>query len=165
MNSEGRIINVSSISHYFGRIRFEDLTLSKRYDGLRAYEQSKLAVVLFTYELARRLRTLPVTVNVLSPGRVNTTIGDKNASGIYRKLWLLNKPILLPVSKGAATYLYLAMDKRAGQFTGKYFYRCRPVWSSLSSYNHKLALKLWQFSESLTEKILQSNTKHENLCT
>ncbi len=161
LTTGSRIINISSISHYFGRIRFDDLTFRKNYDGLRAYEQSKLAIVLFTYELSRRLKSSGVTVNVLSPGRVNTAIGDKHATGIYRKLWLLNKPILRPVSKGAATYLYLTLDPGASQFTGKYFYRRRPVWSSPSSYNKSLAVKLWNKTKDLTSQYLNKKMIHE----
>ncbi len=158
---ESRIINVSSISHYFGKIRFNDLNLNESYNGLRAYEQSKLAIVLFTFELARRLKSTGIMVNCLSPGRVDTEIGTKHASGMYKKLWQWNKPILIPVSKGAETYLYLALDPGASSYTGKYFYRNRPVRSSFRTHNSGLATRLWQVSEQLTGITYNPELIHE----
>ncbi len=145
----GRVINTGSISHYFGKIRFDDLQLQTHYDGLRAYNQSKLAMVLFTTALANKLRNTTVTVNTADPGRVNTGLGNKNATGIYRKLWELNRPLLTTTDKGAATNLYLASSPEVEHSNGNYFRRCKTVWSLPRSRNLTLAEQLWQVSETL----------------
>ena len=145
-----RIINVTSFSHYFGKIFFDDLFFEKKYNGLRAYEQSKLANVLFTYELARKLKDTGVTVNCVDPGRVNTHIGNKNASGIYKFLWILNKPLLISPERGAETSIYLASSKEVDGITGKYFYKCKLKRSSKRSYDETMAKRLWKVSSEFT---------------
>ena len=149
-SDSARIINIASLSHYMGRIHFEDISFSKRYDGLRVYEQSKLALVLFTYELARKLKETNITANCADPGRVNTHIGNKESHGIYKWLWILNKPILSSVESGAKTAVYLATSDFGGKNSGKYFKNCKEVKSSKASYNEALALKLWDLSSKLT---------------
>lgn len=146
---DARIINVSSVSHRFGRIDFEDLSRAGHYDGLRVYEQSKLANLLFTYELARRIKDSKITVNAVNPGRVNTNIVNKKARGIYRWLWNLNKPFLISPGKGAKTIVYLAIAPGLEQVTGRYFYKCRERKSSRLSYREDLAKKLWETSAAL----------------
>lgn len=152
MKSENaRIINLSSTSHYFGKMRFDDLFFVKRkYNGLKAYEQSKLANVLFSYELARTLKDYGITVNCVDPGRVNTNIGNKYSSGILKYLWILNKPILVSVEKGSATSIYLATSKEVDEVTGKYFKNRKEKKSSKRSYDKKIAKRLWQISTELT---------------
>lgn len=147
---DARIINIASISHYTGRIHLEDISLSKRYNGLKAYEQSKLALVLFTYELARRLQETNITANCADPGRVNTHIGNKESHGIFKWLWILNKPILRSVKSGANTPVYLAASDFGRKNSGKYFKNCKEVRSSKASYNEELARKLWDLSSILT---------------
>ena len=115
-----RIVNVSSRIHFRGTIHFDDLNLASRYDGLKAYAQSKLANVLFTYELAERLQGTGVTANCLHPGGVRTHFADKNASGIYKLGWLIGKPFMISVSKGAETSVYLASSKEVEGVSGKY---------------------------------------------
>lgn len=146
-----RILNLSSVSHYFGKIHFDDLFFEKRkYNGLKAYEQSKLANVLFTNELARILKDTEVTVNSIDPGRVNTHIGNKNASGIYKYLWILNKPTLISPERGAATSIYLATSKEVEHVSGKYFKRSKVKRSSKISYEETIAKRLWEVSAELT---------------
>jgi NAD(P)-dependent dehydrogenase (short-subunit alcohol dehydrogenase family) len=148
---EGRIINVSSVSHRFGKIDFGDLSRThRRYEGLRVYEQSKLANVLFTYELARRLKGTGITVNCLNPGRVRTNIGNKSAKGIYRILWNLNKPFLISPEQGAATPVFLATATEVKGISGKYFYKCRERRSAALSYREDMAERLWNISAELT---------------
>ena len=149
-SDSARIINVASLSHYMGRIHFDDISFSKRYDGLRVYEQSKLALVLFTYELARKLKETNITANCADPGRINTHIGNKESHGIYKWLWILNKPILRSVERGAKTSVYLATSDFGGKISGKYFKNCKEVKSSKASYNEELARKLWDLSSKLT---------------
>jgi NAD(P)-dependent dehydrogenase (short-subunit alcohol dehydrogenase family) len=148
-----RIINISSVGHYFGNIYFNDLLLKKgRYDGLKMYNQTKLANVLFSFELARRLAGTGITVNALSPGMVNTNIPYKNAEGLYPFLWTLSKPFLRNLAKGAETSVYLASAAEVANISGKYFYNCKAVWSAVISKNEAVAAKLWAVSEQLLEK-------------
>ena len=92
-SGNGRIVNVSSDSHFKGKIHFDDLSLEKNYHGLRAYAQSKLANVLFTYELDRQLKAknLPVTVNALQPGLVKTDIGVKHTISLHSLAWKIRR--------------------------------------------------------------------------
>jgi len=151
-SGNARIINLSSTSHYSGRIKFDDLHFLKRgYNGLKAYEQSKLANVLFTYELAKILKDSDITVNCVDPGRVNTHIGDKYASGIFKYLWILNKPLLVSVEKGASTSIYLATSTEVDGISGKYYKNSKQKKSSRRSYDKEIAQRLWQHSMELTE--------------
>ena len=145
-----RIVNVSSRVHFRGAIHFDDLNLTSRYDGLKAYSQSKLANVLFTSELAERLQGTGVTANCLHPGGVRTHFVDKNASGIYKIGWILLKPFMISPSKGAETSVYLASSEEVEGVTGKYFDKCRPKRSSHISYDKAVAKRLWEVSEELT---------------
>ena len=148
--ASARIVNVSSRVHFRGAINFDDLNLTSRYDGLKAYSQSKLANVLFTYELAERLQDTGVTANCLHPGGVRTHFVDKNASGIYKVGWILLKPFMISPSKGAETSVYLASSEEVEGVTGKYFDKCRPRKSSRISYDKAVAKRLWEVSEGLT---------------
>lgn len=145
-----RIINVTSRFHFQGRIYFDNLFLGNKYHGLRAYCQSKLANVLFTYELAERLKGTSITVNCLHPGTVRTQIGNTNATGLYPIICNLCKPFLISPQKGAETSIYLASSDEIKSVTGKYFQKCKPIKSSKLSYNKEIALKLWKESEDLT---------------
>ncbi len=150
-SGKARILNLSSTSHYFGKIHFNDLFFEKRnYNGLRAYEQSKLANVLFTYELSRILADTEITVNSIDPGRVNTHIGNKNSSGILKYLWILSKPSLISTEKGAATSIYLATSKEVDGVSGKYFKKNKVKRSSKRSYDEVIAKRLWHVSIELT---------------
>lgn len=149
-SDSAQIINIASISHYMGKIHFEDISFSKRYNGLKVYEQSKLALVLFTYELAKKLQETNITANCADPGRVNTHIGNKESHGIFKWLWILNKPILRSVESGAKTSVYLAVSDFGKKNSGKYFKNCKEVRSSKASYNEELARKLWDLSSELT---------------
>ena len=102
--------------------------------------------MLFTYELARKLEYTEVTVNAVDPGRVNTHIGNKNANGIYKHLWILNKPFLSSIPKGASTSIYLASSPFVLNITGKYFKNCKIKKSSLASYDELVAKQLWAIS-------------------
>jgi retinol dehydrogenase-12 len=140
-----RIINVSSAAHFGARIDFDDLQGEKGYNGWRAYSQSKLANILFTYELARRLADTGVTVNCLHPGVIGTKL--------FRNLGIINTLagiFLASPEKGAETSVYLASSPEVEGVTGKYFDNKRAVPSSSASYNEADAKRLWQISAELT---------------
>ncbi len=149
-SAPARIINVSSNAHFRETIHFDDINLAKHYNGWQAYCQSKLANVLFTYELADRIDPRQVTVNALHPGTVRTNIVGKYASFIYRLGWNLQKPTMLSVKEGAKTPIYLATSEEVAGITGLYFVRRIPQKSSELSYDKALAKKLWELSEKLT---------------
>jgi len=151
LNAEaGRIITVSSHAHQRAIIHFEDVNLQTHYKGLEAYAQSKLANVLFTNELARRLGPTHVTANALHPGRVNTDIGHKHSTRWIGLLWNLAKPVMITESEGARTSVYLACDEAVSTISGQYFDKCKIAKSSLLSYDIEMAKKLWTLSEEMT---------------
>lgn len=148
-SAPARIINVSSNAHYRGTIHFDDINLEKRYDGWTAYCQSKLANVIFTYELADRLNPKQVTANALHPGAVRTNIVGKHASLVYRLGWNLKKLTMPPVAEGAKTPVYLASSPAVEGISGLYFVERMPQRSSDISYDKALGRKLWELSEHL----------------
>jgi NAD(P)-dependent dehydrogenase (short-subunit alcohol dehydrogenase family) len=149
-SAPSRIVNVSSDSHYGGNIHFDDLNLSKKYRGRTAYPQSKLANVLFTYELDRMLEDTGVTVNALHPGTVDTAIGNTNSSPIINLGWKVIRMFAIPIEKGAETSVYLATSDEVKDISGKYFEKCKAKKSSRASYDKEAALKLWNVSKQLT---------------
>jgi NAD(P)-dependent dehydrogenase (short-subunit alcohol dehydrogenase family) len=147
---QGRIINTSSRGYRLAKLNFEDLYYAKNYSGLRAYNQSKLANIIFTYELARRLKDTNVTANCLYPGLVNTSFANKNTSLLHSFLWYLQRPLGISASKGALTGIYLATSDEVTGISGKYFGKCRPVESLPVTNDLEIAKKLWHVSEKLT---------------
>lgn len=145
-SAPARIINVSSMGHRRGHVAFDDLQGESRYSGRRAYRQSKLANVLFTYELARRLAGTTVTANCLHPGVVATGLA-RSALG---RLMKLAAPFMLTPAEGARTSVYLASSPDVEGVTGKYFIACRAVNSSRESYDEATARRLWEVSARLT---------------
>ncbi len=148
-SAPARIINVSSGSHLRVTLDFDELQRRRGFSGLNVYGQSKLANVLFTYELARRLEGTGVTVNALHPGFVATNIGNNVG-------WFMCfvKPLMnlwaISVEEGAETVIYLATSPEVEGITGKYFFRCKPVSSSAYSYDEAAAKRLWRVSEEMT---------------
>jgi len=144
-----RIINVSSGAHKAGRINFEDINAKKKYSFWRAYSNAKLATVLFTYELARRLEGTGVTANCLHPGAVATNMGINRDTGFGTLITRTLKPFFQTPLEGASTAVYLATAPEAGGVTGKYFYKKEPILSSKASYDEELAKGLWNLSEQM----------------
>jgi len=144
-SAPSRIINVSSSVHKSSRINFDNLQGEKKYSWIRAYRQTKLALILFTYELNRRLEGTGVTVNALHPGIVGSNISRTYpfATKIYSKV--VKKP-----EKGAETPVYLASSEDIKDISGKYFVNKKDVKSSKFSYDRTLAQKLWTATEELT---------------
>jgi len=146
-----RIINVSSDAHFAGEIDFADLQGTKRYSGWKAYSQSKLANVLFTYALARRLEDSGITANALHPGVVASGfVTPSNTPEIlargFRKVYGL---FALSPSEGAETSVYLATAPEADGITGRYFARKRAKDSSKISYDQATQERLWRVSEQM----------------
>jgi len=148
-SAPARIVTVSSGAQRMGRMNFEDLQGERGYSGQRAYNQSKLANVMFTYELARRLESSGVTANVLHPGVVRTGFAAEDPSPMWRVLLPLIRPLLKTPQKGAATSIYLASSPEVDGVTGTYFVNCRPRTSSRASYDQAAAARLWQVSVAL----------------
>lgn len=150
-SAPARIVTVSSRAHYRGDINFDNLGFKGEYDGfMKAYSQSKLANVLFTYELARKLEGSGVTATCLHPGVVGTSIAQKNSKGFYKLGWGLLKPFMTTTEKGAETSVYLASSPEAEGFTGQFFDKCKPRESSALSHDKELAKKLWDVSLEMT---------------
>ena len=153
-SAPARIVNVASGIHMGAKLDFDNLQGKKRYAGFRAYGQSKLANVLFTYELSRRLGGTGVTANTLHPGYVDTGFSLNNGF-IFRVFARLSARLFgRKPEEGAQTSIYLASSPEVMGVTGKYFADCIPVQSSPKSYDLATAEKLWQVSLELTGKIM-----------
>ncbi len=147
---QARIVNVASGAHYRGKIHFNDLNLEKGYNGWKAYCQSKLANVLFTYELVRRLDDQGVTVNSLTPGFVATRIGHNTGPVLKYLVSLVQKLGGKTPEEGAETITYLASSPFVHGITGKFFIDKKAVNSSPISYDRETAQRLWEISELMT---------------
>lgn len=148
-SAPSRIINVSSEAHRAGRFDFDDLQSERGYLGFRVYGTSKLANILFTRALAKRLRGTGVTANALHPGVVRTGFGH-NTKGFFRHIVKLGAPFMISAEKGARTSIYLASSPEVESVSGEYFYKCRPRKASAAARDDALAERLWQVSEKLT---------------
>src|SRR3989441_7140170 len=144
-----RIINVSSVGHYNGQMNFDDLNLEKEYGGWKAYGQSKLALVLFTHELAKKLRGTGVTVNAVHPGTVATNIWTR-PFGPAGFITALPKLFMASPEKGAETIVYLASSDDAKDLNGEYLEKLKVKKSSDESYDEQVAQRLWDISAKLT---------------
>ena len=148
-SAPARIINVSSSGHTSGHIDFADLQGTQRYSFMKAYTQSKLAQLYFTYELAERLKGTGVTVNALHPGLVSSNFnrGTKGiAHFIGEVVYFLTG---ISVEKGAQTTLHLATSPEVETVSGKYFSDSKPIPSSRLSYDVPIRQRLWNVSEQL----------------
>ncbi len=144
-----RIINVSSGAHDGARLQFDDLQSEREYQPRAVYSRSKLANVLFTYELARRLKGSGVTANCLSPGVVATGM-LADYMGVPRTGGASASSFGASPERGAQTSIYLATSPDVEGVTGKYFEKSRAIRSSQESYDEAAARRLWEVSERLT---------------
>jgi NAD(P)-dependent dehydrogenase (short-subunit alcohol dehydrogenase family) len=145
-SAPARIVNVSSEAHRHASMHWDDLQFARtRYKAFRAYGQSKLANILFTYELARRLDGTGVTANALHPGVVASGFGQ-TYSGALSFVIGLAKPFMLTNEQGARTTVHVASSPEVEGVTGKYFSKCRPVRSNAVSYDEASQRKLWSLS-------------------
>jgi NAD(P)-dependent dehydrogenase (short-subunit alcohol dehydrogenase family) len=149
-SAPARIVVVSSMAYRRSGLDFEDLNWERRkYNGLEAYGASKLANILFTLELARRLEGTGVTANCLHPGVVATNIFG--SMGVFGKLFgALAKPMLLSPADGAKTTVYLASSPEVAAVSGRFFDKCRETALAPETRDRKTAQRLWSVSERLT---------------
>lgn len=144
-----RIINVTSGAHTHATMDFDDLQAEQGYQPKQVYSRSKLANILFTYELARRLRGSGVTANCLNPGVVATRM-LADYTGVPIGGGALARTFGATPEQGAKTSIHLAVSPEVERVTGKYFERKREIPSSRESYDEAAARRLWQMSERLT---------------
>ena len=148
-STPARVVTVSSGAQAMGTIDFEDLQAEHDYSGQRAYNQSKLANVMFSFELARRLQGSGVTANALHPGVVRTNFGREDSKGWMRLLLPVIRPFLKSPERGAATSLYLASSPDVEGVSGRYFANSQPKTSSKASQDTTAAAGLWDVSAAL----------------
>jgi retinol dehydrogenase-14 len=148
-SAPARVVTVASNVQALGRIDFDDLQSTRSYSGARAYNQSKLANVLFTYELARRVPTTAVTANALHPGVVSTGFGAEDPGAVQRLFTPFMRPFMKAPNRGAATSIHVASAPDLDQVTGRYFAKSKPRRSGQRSYDKAAAARLWQVSADL----------------
>jgi retinol dehydrogenase-12 len=148
-SAPARIINVSSDAHSRGKIDFDNLQGERSYSSFGPYGNSKLANILFTTELARRLEGTGVTVNALHPGFTSTGFG-KNNPGFFMKIMGVVVPLMArSPEKGAATSIYLASSPEVHSLTGQYFVDCKVTQPAPQAADSAVARKLWDVSAQL----------------
>ena len=163
-SAPARVVNVSSDAHRRGRMDFQDLMAEKRYNGLQCYSNSKLANILFTQELARRLQGSGVTANSLHPGLVATGLFT-NVGSVLGLLLQLARPWMLRPEQGARTCVYAASAPELENVSGRYFDNCRENIPAPAAQDEAAARRLWQVSAELTgwrEKAAGHKQKIEN---
>jgi len=148
-SAPARVVTVASAAQAMGRIDFDDLQGERSYSGSRAYDQSKLANVLFSYELARRLRGSGVTANALHPGMVSTSFGAEDPGRVQRLLVPVLRPFMKSPARGAVTSIHVASAPDVALVSGRYFAGSRPKRSSARSYDEDVAARLWAVSADL----------------
>ena len=144
------IVNIASSAQAFGKINFDDLQSEKRYNGFSTYSQAKLANVMFTYELARRLEGTGITVNAVGPGGVATSFGGNNG-GIAGSIAKFATRFGKTPADAAKTAIRLASAPEMQNETGKFYYNEREIHSSTISHNVATQKRLWEVSEKLTK--------------
>src|SRR5215218_6575279 len=148
-SAPSRIVNVASGEQRNGTIDFDDLQAEKGYKTAKAYSQSKLATVLFTYELARRLEGTGVSANCLHPGVVGTNLGSGVTGALGFTVRALT-PLMKSPEKGAETSVYLASSPEVEGLSGGYFVKKAEARSSEASHDQRIARRLWEVSADLT---------------
>jgi NAD(P)-dependent dehydrogenase (short-subunit alcohol dehydrogenase family) len=143
-----RVVNVASEASKLGRIDFDDLQGEKRYNGGLAYAQAKLANILFSSELSRRLAGSGVASNSLHPGVVASGFGLNN-TGLLRFGMKIARPFLIDEEKGARTSIYLASSPEVEGVTGQYFVKNRPKTPPRNGRDPEVARRLWDVSAGL----------------
>ncbi|MGH8968513.1 MAG: SDR family oxidoreductase [Actinomycetes bacterium] len=148
-SAPSRIVTVASNAQRLGHIDFDDLQGERSYSGARAYNQSKLANVMFTYEIARRLSAGDVTASAVHPGLVRTSFGAEDPSRSQRLLVPFVRAFMASPARGAATSIQLASAAALQGRTGLYLTKGGPQRSSKRSYDETAAARLWQVSADL----------------
>ena len=147
--ASAQIINTASDAHKSAQFDLDDLQTARNYTSFQAYSRSKLANILFTRELARRLKGTGVTANCLHPGFVATRFGDE-AGGLIAHIIGFAKHLAISPEEGAKTIVYLATSPDAAGASGDYFYKCRRTAPTRAGRDDGLASALWQKTVALT---------------
>ncbi len=149
-SEQARVLTTSSASHRNTRMHWKDVMFCKYYGTLRAYKQSKLANVLFTLELNRRLDpSSTITAYAIDPGLVNTTIGTKGTSGLVNWFWKKRSNKGAPPEIAAETIIYLACRKEIPYQDAFYWKECHPIAPSRYAQKEEPAARLWELSKTL----------------
>jgi retinol dehydrogenase 12 len=149
-STEARIINVSSIAYLMGFMNLDDIEMHHYFFGIRAYNNSKLYAILFTQEMARRLRPYPnITVNALHPGIISSNF-SKGSGGLTGLFFKLTEPILTSPEKGAETSIYLASSGDAKKYNGLFFMNKKPARLMNLAITPESGEKLWKVTQELT---------------
>ncbi len=147
-SAPARIVNVSSNAHYGVDMEFENLNGEQEYKAWKAYQKSKLANVLFTYELLKKVPA-DITVNCLHPGFVATNFGHNNGGFVGPVLKIAQRISAINPEEGAETSIFLCSSPEVKGFSGKYFFKCKPKISSQESRNKDTGKRLWHISSDL----------------
>jgi len=147
-SAPARVVTVASEAERGARLDFDDLQLRQGFNGMRAYSNSKLANILFTYALARRLEGSGVTANCMHPGGVATNFAQNTWFGFVFKLF---SPFLRSPEEGAATLVYLASSPEVADVNGTYFKDKQPIRAAPIAYDEAVQERLWQVSAELVD--------------
>ncbi len=153
-----RVVTVSSAAQGMGAIDFDDLMGERRYSGSRAYDQSKLANVMFTYELARRLEGTGVTATTVHPGMTNTAFSAEDPSRLFAPLVAVMRPFMRSPERGADTVVYLASSPEVAGVSGRYFADRKPKATHAVSYDPAIIARLWRASADLVGLPVEAET-------
>jgi retinol dehydrogenase-14 len=148
-SAPARVVTLSSGAQAAGRIDFDDLQGARSYSGQRAYSQSKLANILFTNELARRLQDTGVTANSVHPGVVRTNFGSEDQAGFFRIISPVVRPFLKTPTQGARTPIYLASSPDVEGITGQFFANRKPKIANKAAGDLAVTARLWRVSSDL----------------
>jgi retinol dehydrogenase 14 len=148
-SAPARVVTVSSGAQSMGRIDFDDLQGVRNYSGQRAYNQSKLANVMFTNELARRLDGTGVTATAVHPGVVRTNFGSEDQAWFFAVISRAVRPLLKTPAQGAQTPIYLASSPALDGVTGQFFANRKPKTANKVAYDSDITATLWQVSVDL----------------
>ncbi len=148
-STPSRIINLSSGTHTRAKIDFDNIQGERSYNGMSAYGSTKLMILMYTYELARRLEGTGVTANVVHPGFAATNLGANMGGLAYRIGFRLMRPFQINAEKGAETSIYVATSPELEGVTGRYFAKGLEKPSSEESYDESVQKRIWDVAESL----------------
>ncbi|GBM12763.1 Retinol dehydrogenase 12 [Araneus ventricosus] len=158
-SAPARIVNVSSFLYAIGKITLDDINLDRSYNRLLAYTNSKLANVLFTRELAKKLEGTGVTTYCVHPGVINTEISRHFKSGVTRFFWniIFEKLLNKSPKQGAQATIYCAVDEEVADESGLYYCACKPVDPLAKAKDDECAKALWKLSEDLVASRMPSS--------
>jgi len=148
-SAPARVVTVSSGAQAQGRIDFDDLQGARNYSGQRAYSQSKLANIMFTNELARRIEGTVVTATSVHPGVVRTNFGAEDQAWVFAIICRVVRPLLKTPAQGAQTPIYLASSPDIDGVTGQFFANRKPTTANKVAYDTDLTARLWKVSADL----------------